>query len=169
MKREYPQYFDLIKEFYLSQFHFFSGDNPARVNIRDWNSIHTKSMETTLINFVIEIKIDNLYGQREVFLSYYHGYSANVTLCNDIILGIKNTSQNCTQCRKNFFIKDFCDFYNIELLEPSFYETNNEKYSIDRFKKYIKSVKSIIECTNLKDILRGELWVDIPINMKPYK
>ncbi len=169
MKREYPQYFDLIKEYFLTQFSFFSNNNPPRVNIRDWNSIHSKNIESTLINFVIEITIDNLIGQREIFLSYYHGYSANVTLCNDIVFEIKNTSKNSTHSRKNFFIGDFCEFYDIELSEPSFYETTGESYSLEKLKKYTDAVKSIIENTNLKEILEGKIWIDIPVNMKPYK
>ncbi len=90
-------------------------------------------------------------------------------MCNDIVFEIINTSKNFTHSRKNFFIGDFCEFYGIELSEPSFYETTGESYSLEKFKKYIGAVKEIIENTNLKEIIEGKIWVDIPINMKPYK
>lgn len=165
---ETPEYFQLIKVYYLNQFTIFSDKYPPTVNINILPTPILKDNEV-LNNYGLKITIDNQKTKRQLVLNYREGPNAAKTISNHIVFEIKNTLKNSKHSRNNFFIGDFCEFYDIELSEPSFYETTGENYSLEKFKKYIDAVKSIIENTNLKDILEGKIWIDIPINMKPYK
>ena len=167
MENEIPQYFELIKEYFLTQLSMFSGKRPPIINNRAL-SIHSKN-DNILKNYVLELTIENSVNERKIFFSYSEGPNAKRPLSNHIVFEVENISEIPFSGRKNFFIGDFCEFYNIELPESSFYETTGGGYSIEKFKKYIDSVILIIESTNLKKILKGDIWIDIPINMKPYK
>ncbi len=165
---ETPVYFQLIKDYYLKQFMIFSDKYLPIININILPTPILKDNEA-LNNYGLKITIDNPNTKRKLLLNYREGPNAAKTISNHIVIEIKNTSKNSTHLRNNFFIGDFCEFYDIELSEPSFYETTGESYSLEKFKKYTDAVKSIIENTNLKEILEGKIWIDIPVNMKPYK
>lgn len=163
-----PKYFKLIKEYFLNHFIIYSDKYPPIIKTKVL-TIHPHGHGKMSKNFVLEITIENSKKEREIFFSYREGPNSKKTISNHIVLEVKNTSKNHSQYRKNFFISDFCELYNLKLSEPSFFETTGKNYSFEKFKKYMDSVKFIIENSDLHRILNGEIWIDVPINMKPYK
>lgn len=168
MKNECPKYFDLVKDYFMKHFTIFMDEYESDI-VNKTLYIQPDKVENILKNHILEINIENALSKRVMFFRYSEGPNAARTISNHITIEIKNTSSNSIYNRMNFFIGDYCDFYNIDLLESSFFVTTGENYSFDKFKKYLDEVKLIIETTNLKDIIKGEIWEEIPINMKPYK
>lgn len=168
MKNECPKYFVLVKDYFMEHFTIFMDEYESDIVYKTLY-IHPDKDENILKNHILEINIENTLNQRVLFFRYSEGPNAARSISNHITIEIKNKSSNYKYNRSNFFIGDYCDFYNIDLYESSFFVTTGEEYSFDKLKKYIDEVKLIIENTNLKDIIEGKIWEEIPVNMKPYK
>jgi hypothetical protein len=169
MQNEIPDYFELIKDYFLSEFSMLIDKNRQEIINRILDSIHSKTENNTSKIFVLEITIENSISKRKIHLSFTEGLNAKGTKSNHITLKIENTSKKFLFDRAYFSIGDFCEFYKIGLSESSFYETTEANYSLEKFKNYIDAVKTIIENSILQQIIEGKIWIDIPINMKPYK
>jgi len=159
-----------VRDLFLKKLQTLSdiiASNP-KVDFKEWESPHSKSLGGHKIDYLLSIVLENKIGNRKIHFSYYDGLNGEKKECNSFSVLIENTTDKQVK-RSKFSFEEYLRFRNIDLEIKTFFEKSQFQNSLSLLNQFLTHLENWLKNENLKSIIKGEEWIEIPIDMRPYK
>lgn len=135
-------------------------------HIQSKKSFHHDLLTKKRMNYSLEISYTNLSHSRQILFRYNDGHNANRLIVNSLSFQIFNLNEKLS---KTYDIEDFARFLNREFVATKFFIKQNGDTSFKCAVKYIDECLNLLETETLRNIVCNDDWIQIPLNMSPYK
>lgn len=159
-----------LKLLLQDKFVFFVTDYEMIENclVNERKSIHYDQLPEfdKRLDFTLEISYTNLTNSRKVTFRYSDGHNAEKTIVNSISLQISKIDEKIPV---TYNIEDYAKRYNFNFRENRFFVKTSFGDSFLKVENYIKLCIEVFSNEELKRILGDNYWINLPIDMSPYK
>jgi hypothetical protein len=128
----------------------------------------TSSIDKLEETYSLEIKAINISTCKKITWSFSHYLNFKNDLYNELTISFETFKKEGIK-RNSFFLKDYLTYRKIEInLQEWDHHTSYEEEK-ERLKVIFRNVLVIIQTEELNRILFTNEWLEVPIDMSPYK
>jgi hypothetical protein len=139
---------------------------------RDFLSIFsdetTSSIDKLKETYSLDITAINISTCKKITWSFRHYLNFENDLYNELIISFETFKKEGIK-RNSFFLKDYLTYRKIEINFQEWDHHTSYEEEKERLKVIFRNVFAIIQTEELNRILFTNEWLEVPIDMSPYK